>query len=638
MAADRWGVSEGYFDGAGVWRSADPAVRRAIHDAMGAGDGSGVPPDHDCVRVLYPGDSFAADTDGVLRSESTGAFPLQQGDPLPADLAHGYHEFVRNDGRSTTLILTPGSCVLPESLKTWGWAVQLYAMRSANSWGLGDLGDLRMLADWSRREHNAGMVLVNPLHAATPTIPQQPSPYFPTSRCFRNPLYLRIEDVPGYTDSADSIATLRRDAIALNGNRRIDRDTVFRCKYGALEQLWVSWNAHASSTKNAFDTFRGVHGRSLDAFATFCAIAEQHPGSWMDWPIELRRPENEAVRRLAVELEPRVAFHAWLQWLVDEQLGVAGADIALMADLAIGVDRGGADSWAWQDSYALSMSVGAPPDDFNTQGQNWGLPPFDPWKLRDDRYDAFIHTVRSAFRHAGGVRIDHVMGLFRLYWIPEGSSAKDGCYVYVPFRDLLGIVALESVRAGAYVVGEDLGTVEDYVKHELQSTRIMSYRLSQFEEIPAAEFPINSLAAATTHDLATLPGFLTGSDLAVQQSLGLKPNVQGMIDVRCAMAARAGFPGIPPLGQALGEGVVVPTVGEFVVGVYRELATAPSKLITATLDDALGVEERPNMPGTVDEWPNWRIALPVPLEAVFSDPSVAEVAVSMRRDANTESC
>ena len=641
MAADRWGVSDGYFDAAGRWWPAADEVRASIHAAMGAGDGSGEPPDLDRVRVIQPGDDFAADADGLLHSESSGSVQLRHGDSLPPQLPPGYHEFVRDDGRSTLLIVSPGVCVLPQSLRTWGWAVQLYAMRSSQSWGIGDFGDLQMLVDWSRRKHAAGMVLVNPLHAAAPTLPQQPSPYFPTSRCFRNPLYLHIENVPGYSLDADAIAPLRSDATALNAMRRIDRDTVFRCKYRALDQLWERWSATdqiaGNGVEKAFENYRRSQGSSLEMFATFCAISELHPRSWMDWPAELRRPDGEAVRRFAVQHADRVDFHAWLQWLVDGQLAVVGADVALMADLAIGVDRGGADSWMWQDSFALSMSVGAPPDDFNTQGQNWGLPPFDPWRLRADRYDAFIQTVRSAFRHAGGVRIDHVMGLFRLYWIPDDAGARNGCYVYVPFRDLIGIVALESFRAGAYVVGEDLGTIEDYVKEELRSARIMSYRLSQFEAGRAAEFPIDALAAVTTHDLATLPGLLIGSDLAAQQSLGMHPNVDGMNDVRRGMAARAGFPGLTPLGDPVADDVHVPTVDEFVLGAYRELSTAPSRIITAALDDALGVEERPNMPGTVDEWPNWRIALPLSLEDVLRDERVDAVARAMSRDPVGES-
>ena len=223
------------------------------------------------------------------------------------------------------------------------------------------------------------------------------------------------------------------------------------------------------------------------------------------------------------------------------------------------------------------------------------------------------------------------MGLFRLYWVPQGSTPREGCYVYTPFRDLIGIVSLESTLSGAYVVGEDLGTIEDYVRHELGQARIMSYKLSQFESAPASTFPRDAVAAASTHDLATLAGFWTGSDLAAQEAIGVQPNVDAMKAVRRNFAERAGYPDVPDLGDAPTEGQVMPTVGEVIIGVYRELATAPCRIVTATLDDAIAVEERPNMPGTVDQWPNWRIALPLPLEDILADPRVGALAEIMRR-------
>ena len=628
MAADSWGVADGHFDSAGTWFDADPAVRSAIRDAMGApADDGGPPPDSGAVRVLFPGDEHRVESESELITADGATISLGSGEPLPVELGLGYHELRRlDDGFVTRIVNSPGQCVLPEDLHTWGWAVQLYALRSTQSWGIGDLADLRSLMTWSASEHGAGMALVNPLHAAAPTAHQQPSPYFPTSRCYRNPLYLRIEEVPGYADVAHRLEPIAEAARALNSDRRIDRDSVFKAKMAALGALWNGWHERGGLEHDAFDAYRRAEGTALRDFSSFCAISEREVGAWMTWPEELRRPNGAAVLRFREDHADRIDFHAWLQWLIDGQLQSAGAGTALMADLAVGVDRGGADAWVWQDSFALNMSVGAPPDEFNTQGQDWGLPPFDPWKLRANGYEAFIRTVRSAFRHAGGVRIDHVMGLFRLYWVPSGSTPREGCYVYVPFRDLLGIVALESALSGAYVVGEDLGTIEDYVRHELGSARIMSYKLSQFETVPAAQFPRDALAAASTHDLATLAGFWTGSDLAAQVAIGVQPNVQGMKAVRRDFAQRAGYPDVPDLGEAPVEGQIVPSVDELVAGVYRELATAPCRIVTATLDDAIAVEERPNMPGTVDQWPNWRIALPVPLEEILEDPRVATVA------------
>jgi 4-alpha-glucanotransferase len=609
------------------------------------------------VVIVTPEKPFIAPADGDLVFERGGSVPLTAGSPLPGDTPFGYHQFNTNNG-PTTVIVSPGTCVVPHGLKTWGWAVQLYAARSRRSWGIGDFGDLRTITDWSIARH-AKMVLVNPLHAASPVISQQPSPYFPTSRVYRNPLFLAIEQIPGYGDVARALAPIAEKAKRLNSDRRIDRDEVFRAKYAALDHLWDRWKDRPAAEHAAFATYKNAEGQVLHDYATFCAYVELHPSSWFDWPENMRRPSGSGIQEFRKTKAERIDFHAWVQWLLDEQLRTAGEGLALMTDLAIGVDRGGADGWMWQDCFALGMSVGAPPDEFNTRGQDWGLPPFDPWKLREAAYEPFIRTVRSAFRHAGALRIDHVMGLFRLYWIPLGGSAKDGCYVYLPFHDLLAIVALESHRSGAYVVGEDLGTVEPYVREELSKAAILSYKLSQFEPGPAADFPERALAAVTTHDLPTIPGIWSGADLRAQTDLGLNPNIEGTNAVRSSFANRAGFsravdthtPHSPGTNAQFDEpadalspdapspdaispdapSVDAPSADDVVAGVYRELATAPCMILTATLDDALGVEERPNMPGTIDQWPNWRIALPVDLETALADPRVANVAKILSR-------
>jgi 4-alpha-glucanotransferase len=283
-----------------------------------------------------------------------------------------------------------------------------------------------------------------------------------------------------------------------------------------------------------------------------------------------------------------------------------------MQDLAIGCDPGGADAWIWQDVLAPGMSVGAPPDEYNTQGQDWGLPPFDPWKLRDAAYEPFIETVRAGFRHAGGLRFDHVMGLFRLYWIPRDSSAKHGTYVRYPHGDLLDILALESVRAGAYVVGEDLGTVVPSMRDELRSRDILSYRLLWFEGSPPSSYPTHALGAVTTHDLPTIAGLWTGSDVDEQRYRGMRPNEASTAELRSRVRDWTGVADDAP-------------VTEVTQRVHELLAEAPSMLLTATLDDALGVEVRPNYPGTTDEH-NWSVALPVPIEVLEADPRAAAIA------------
>ncbi len=621
MQADPWGVGFGFNDAGGEWLPTNATTRARVRRSLGAPDDEDAPgPISTSTVCLVKGTAHRVEGRTTLVTEDLAEIELEAGALLPPDLPSGYHS-LRCDGQKTRLIVAPTSCAPFAGDRTWGWAVQLYAMRSRSSWGIGEFRDLATLTDWSKF-YGSGMVLVNPLHAAAPVPSQQPSPYFPTSRCYRNPLYLTIEHVPGYSDVAAELAPIAQRARALNDDRRIDRDAVFRAKYEALDALWNRWRRTSRGPEQVrFDAYSAAEGEALTNFATFCTIVEQRCESWMQWPVELRRPDSAAVVDFRAAHGERVHFHRWVQWLIDEQLRTAAPGVNLMTDLAIGVDRGGADAWCWQDSFALDMSVGAPPDAFNTQGQNWGLPPFDPWRLKDNGYEPFIRTVRSAFRHAKGLRMDHVMGLFRLYWIPDGSSATDGCYVYTPFQDLLGIVAIESQRAGAYVVGEDLGTVESYVREELAAAKIFSYKLRQFEPGPSADFPFEALAAITTHDLPTIPGFWTRSDVGTQTAMGLQPNIEGTEKIRGHLAA---WSGVDPTAGADATDAVV-------LGVYRELAESPCAVITATIDDALGVEERPNMPGTIDEWPNWRIALPVPLEEILADRRVRDIATILQR-------
>ncbi|HEX2048725.1 MAG TPA: 4-alpha-glucanotransferase [Acidimicrobiales bacterium] len=609
MGAAEWGVQERWQDAAGDWHevSADTASR--VLEAMGT-DGEGSPPDG---RTLFlsPGReaSFGGPADLTLEN---GEVVRVEG-PLPADLPLGYHSLVGlDDGRGADLVVSPGRCPLPTHAPAWGWAIQLYAVRSSASWGMGDLGDLRRFGRWSARELDAGLILVNPLHAAHPTLPQSTSPYFPSSRRFRNPLYLRVEDVPGAA-SLDDLESLARAGQALNGERHIDRDAVFRLKMAALEQIWSSFAGDAE-----FDRWREAQGDSLADYAAFCVLAEEHGPDWRDWPEGARHRDGPEVAEVQRTQYGRWRFHQWLQWLVDRQLADASSAIDVMHDLAVGVDPAGADGWLWQDQLALDMAVGAPPDEFNTQGQSWGLPPFDPWRLRSAGYEPFIQTIRATLGHAGGLRLDHVMGLFRLWWVPRDASPKEGAYVRYPAADLLDIVALECHRAGAYAVGEDLGTVEDHVRTELADRGVLSYRLLWFEEEPPAEFPVQALAAVTTHDLPTVAGLWTGSDLHDQKEIGLEPNEEGTQALRDKLQHLTAVEGDAP-------------VDEVVTATYAALAEAPSMLLTAGLDDALGVEERPNMPGTIDQWPNWRIALPLSLEEVEHDPRPRAVASALDR-------
>jgi 4-alpha-glucanotransferase len=290
----------------------------------------------------------------------------------------------------------------------------------------------------------------------------------------------------------------------------------------------------------------------------------------------------------------------------------------VMQDLPIGFDMGGADAWEFQDVLAHGMSVGAPPDEFNTRGQDWGLPPFVPDKLRDAGYEPFVQTIRACLRHAGGLRIDHAMGLFRLFWIPLNAEPMDGAYVRSHPADLLSIVALESQRAQAVIVGEDLGTVEDETREQLAAKHILSYRLLWFEKTPPSRFPERALAAVTTHDLPTIAGLWSGSDLQAQQRLGLSPNAAGTAEIRSRV-------------RRLTRSAETTAVGAVIARVHEALSHAPSRILTATLDDAMAVEERPNMPATTHEWPNWRIALPQPIESLKKSRLAGAIAAALRR-------
>lgn len=610
MGAAEWGVQERWDDAKGTPHDVGPETVARVLAAMGT-DGEGSPPPGPTLFVR-PGRPIPLGGPADLTTEAGEVIRIEGS--LPGELPFGYHSLVDlDDGRTTHVVVSPGKCPLPPKAPTWGWAVQLYAARSTQSWGMGDLADLSRLGRWSARDLGAGLVLVNPLHAAHPTLPQSTSPYFPSSRRFRNPLYLRVEDVAG-ADELPNFDALAAAGRALNDERHIDRDAVFRLKMQALDALWAAFAGDP-----AFDEWREAQGGALGDYAAFCVLAEEHGADWRQWPDDARHPDGAAGAEVRRAQYGRWRFHQWLQWLVDRQLQAASAEIDVMHDLAVGVDPAGADGWLWQDHLALDMAVGAPPDEFSSQGQSWGLPPFDPWRLRTAGYQPFIETIRATLGHAGGLRIDHVMGLFRLWWVPrDAASSADGAYVRYPAEDLLDIVALECHRAGAYAVGEDLGTVEDHVRTELAARGVLSYRLVWFEERPPSEYPEQALAAVTTHDLPTIAGLWTGSDLADQKRIGSEPNEQGTQDLRDRLQDVAGVAADAP-------------VDDVVTATYEALSNAPCMLLTAGLDDALGVQERPNMPGTLDEWPNWRIALPMPLEEIEADPRPQAVAAALDR-------
>ena len=615
-APDGWGIVPSYEDAFGAWTHISDETRTALIEAMDGDPSADGPPRTDAVHVLRRGEALAIEGATEVGLEDGTVRAVGAGGAVPTDLPDGYHDLrVRGEDAPRRLIVSPGTCHLPDELRTWGWAAQLYAVRSRGSWGIGDLADLRELAAWSAGL-GAGTMLVNPLAAVDPLTPRETSPYYPTSRRFLDPVYVRPEEVPG-AEGVD-LSDLASRGQALLDRREIDRDEVHALKLAAMRRVFEA-TRHDSESDPAFQTFVAERGPDLDRFATHQALVGHHGARWTAWPDEHRAPSSPGVARFAAEHADEVAFHRWVQWVLDEQLARAGEPLALLGDLPIGSDPGGADAWMWQDVLATGVTVGAPPDQLGPQGQDWQLPAFVPWKLRAARYQPFIDTLRAAFRHLGGLRIDHVLGLFRMFWIPAGGTPADGTYVRMPTRELLDILALESQRAGVFVVGEDLGTVEEGVRDELAARRILRYQVWWFEEDPIGAWATDALGSVTTHDLPTIAGVWTGADARMVADIGLPTDEDWHDELRDDLSTATGLD-----RDADARDVSL--------ALHRQLAAGPNRIVVTQLEDALGIADRPNVPGTTrDQRANWSLALPVPLEELVADATVRATAAALDR-------
>jgi 4-alpha-glucanotransferase len=496
--------------------------------------------------------------------------------------------------------LPPGTCA-PAPERVWGWAIQLYALRSRSSWGVGDFADLRHFARWARRK-GASVTLLNPLGAQVPKLPYEASPYYSSSRRFLNAAYVRVEEINGAERCAPQIEPLRREAQGLNSQRLIDYDKVFELKSKALELVFS-----AAPLPRGLSTWVQGQGEALRDFATFNAFAETLGPAWRDWPTGLRHPRGDDVDERRRQLHDRVAFHQWVQFHLDRQLQRASAEIGLITDVPLGFAADSYDAWRWQHLLAPNIRVGAPPDEFFQDGQDWGVPPFDPWKLRAAGCEPFVEAIRSAATHAAGVRLDHVMSLFRLFWIPFGMRATQGVYMRYPADDLLALLAEESRGANAFVVGEDLGLVEPSVRKRLHERGALSFRLLWFERSSPGRWPRDAVAAVSTHDLPTVAGIwnLTEPEHRLH---GLR---QRLVEVTHAQDGKPAT--------------------DVAVATYRALARTKSRVVLASLEDALGVSERPNVPGTTTEFPNWRLALPHSLEEIERSAGPRRIAAVMKR-------
>ncbi|HXW88027.1 MAG TPA: 4-alpha-glucanotransferase [Streptosporangiaceae bacterium] len=508
--------------------------------------------------------------------------------------------------------------------RQWGFTVQLYSVRSAASWGHGDLHDLAELARWSATAQGAGFLLVNPLHAAEPVAPVSASPYLPMTRLFVSPLYLRVEDVAEYgalpPAARRRIAELAAPLRAASATADlIDRDAVWRAKRAALEL--VRTVALAPQREAAYTRFRADRGRDLACWSAWCALAERHGPDWRCWPAELADPDRACA---AVGRDPalRLAadFHAWLQWQADEQLTAAqaaakdaGMAHGIIHDLAVGVHPGGADAWAHQRELVAGFSVGAPPDGFNQLGQDWGQPPWSPRALAAAGYRPLAELFAASLRHAGGIRVDHVMGLMRLWWVPAGQRPDRGAYVRYDHRASVAALVGAVAAARGVGIGEDLGTVEPWIRRYLAAHHLLGTEMLWFARdrsgrpLPPERWRRACMATVGTHDVPTVAGFRTGDQVTVRARLGLLANPEDreradsdrlLARWYAALAAN----GLLPAGSA-------PDTAQLTVALYGYLHKTPALLVGVALADAVGEVRTQNIPGTTDEYPNWRIPL-----------------------------
>ena len=551
---------------------------------------------------------------------------------VPDDIPTGWHRLLvvvdpitapTHAGRTTeaTLLVAPTTIPLPAGLddrRAVGLSAQLYQVRSKESWGVGDLDDLGRLAQWGGRDLGADFVLVNPMHASEPFPPVSPSPYLPTTRRFVSPLYLRPERVPEYAGLTPS-ARARVDGLALraagdNGADAINRDVAWATKLEALRLLFAV--APTPDRAADFDQFIRDEEPGLHAFATWCALAGDHGPDWTHWPAELHDPESPAVSAFAEEHADEIRFHQWLQWLTTEQragaqheaLG-AGMRLGVIHDLAVGVHPTGADAWTLNRSLARGVSVGAPPDIYNQRGQDWSQPPLRPDALAENGYRAFRDIVRAALRDAGGVRIDHILGLFRLWWIPAGAPPTEGTYVQYDTEAMLAVLTLEASRAGAVVIGEDLGTVAPGVRETLAERGVLGTSVMWFENqdgVPTdpERYRRLCMASVTTHDLVPTAGYADLVHVDIRDQLGqLTRDVNEERDD--AAAEIAGFvAAVRERGLVEGDSPI-----DLVAALHGFVAAAPSVLFAASVADLVADRRPVNMPGTSTEYPNWSVPI-----------------------------
>ncbi|AVV39665.1 4-alpha-glucanotransferase [Pantoea vagans] len=573
--------------------------------------------------------------------------------PLP----EGYHQLTLQQGAqqwSCRVIIAPARCYEPPQLlageSLWGACVQLYTLRSAENWGIGDFGDLRrMLPKVSAR--GGAFIGLNPVHALFPSSPESVSPYSPSSRRWLNVLYIDVNAVTDFRQSAAAQAwwqlpETQQTLAQARAAEWVDYAAVTRLKIQALSLAWPQFTQRDAIDPEvqAFNAFVSEGGESLLHQALFDAVhadqMAQDSGrwGWPVWPEALQHPGSPAVRTFLNQHQDQVRFWLWLQWLAAQQFESCWnccqqqqMPIGLYRDLAVGVAQGGAETWSERDLYCMEASIGAPPDILGPRGQDWGLPPMDPQVMRQRAWEPWISLLRASMRHCGALRIDHVMALMRLWWIPAGESADHGAYVHYPIDDLLAILALESQRHRCMVIGEDLGTVPEAIVDKLRDGGVYSYKVLWFEQTsdagfrPPTSWPRQAMAVATTHDLPTLRGWWQSDDLTTGAQLGLYPDKVVLAGLyqdrrRAKQALLNSLHRVGALPKRAGRDARRTGMSKALNrAMQRYLADSHSALLGLQPEDWLDMAAPVNIPGTSDEYPNWRRKLSVTVEALFSD-------------------
>ncbi|MFV2198507.1 4-alpha-glucanotransferase [Nocardiopsis sp. LOL_012] len=650
--AEQHGVATAYEDWRGRRVAVAPDTIRHVLRALGVD-----PQDRDAVSAPRPGPLPPAVVvregkapDLVLPEGARSTVETADGSLLPFDpgLPLGVHTLHVGAGGAeydAPLLVVPDR-IEPTALgrrpRVWGLTAQVYSVRSRASWGTGDLRDLADLSDWGGRDLGADFVLVNPVHATEPVPPLEPSPYLPVSRRYSSPLYIRVEDIPEYArlDPAQREG-IQRLARPLRERGRtadlLDRDAVWEAKRAALEVLFQV--PRAPGREAALRTYLEREGQPLVEFATWCALAEEHGGDIRSWPAHLRDVGSQAVGEEALHRWPTVEFHRWLQWVLDEQEAqaqstalAAGMGLGIVHDLAIGVQAGGADAWTCGDALVPGLHAGAPPDEFNRQGQDWGQPPWHPRRLAELGYAPLRQIMGHALRNAGGARVDHVMGMFRMWCVPEGAPPSEGTYVRYDHEGTVGTLALAAHTADAVLVGEDLGTVEPRVRDHLADRGILGTSVLWFEQdsegVPRRpqEWRADCLATVATHDLPPVASFLSGEHIELRDRLGLlgRPLEEELAESEERVERWRSL--LVEMGLLAADVDPVADPASVAAAMHAFLSATPARMLGVALTDMVGERRMQNQPGTSTEYPNWRIPLtngegePVLVDELLADP------------------